>query len=289
MERGQYVAEEKTMLNIFNYLDYREFIEDFYEDKKAANPHFSFQVFASMAGFGSKSFIKLVIDGKKNLTEKSVEQVNRALKLTDKSFSYFKDLVGFNQASSLQLRNFYFERILSYNKRNSAKALLHNQYDFYTKWYHNTIRELACTVNFKDNFELLGKMVKPAISARKARQSVALLQKLGLIRRKTGGGYEQSDAIITTGNEVRSLAVQNFHQQNLFIAGQSIETVASSERDISCLILGLSENGIQRIKGEIHKFQDKLLEIARHEKDIDRVCHLNFQLFPTSERINEKP
>jgi uncharacterized protein (TIGR02147 family) len=276
------------MRNIFNYLDYREFIEDYYEDKKAGNPHFSFQVFASMAGFGSKSFIKLVIDGKKNLSEKSVEQINRALKLTDKSFSYFKDLVQFNQASSLQLRNFYFERLLSYNKRNSAKVLLLHQYDFYTKWYHNTIRELACAVDFRGDFELLGKMVKPAISARKARQSVALLQKLGLIRRKTGGGYEQADTIITTGMEVRSLAVQNFHQQNLFIAGQSIETVPSSERDISCLVLGLSENGIQKVKGEIHKFQEKILEVARLEKNIRRVYHLNFQLFPTSERIDEK-
>ncbi len=276
------------MGNVFNYLDYREFLEDFYEEKKAGNPHFSFQVFATMAGFRSKSFIKLVIDNKKNLTGASVEQLNRALKLSGKQFSYFKDLVEFNQARSQQLQNFFLEKLLSYNKRNPARLLLQDQYDFYTKWYHNTIRELVCAAQFNNDFGKLGAMVKPAISARKARQSVALLKKLGLIRQSARGGYEQVDPIITTGNEIRSLAVQNFHQQNLFLAGQSIETVPSTEREISCLILGLSENGIRKIKGEIQKFHEKIMEISRHEKDICRVYHCNFQFFPTSERINEK-
>ncbi len=95
--------------------------------------------------------------------------------------------------------------------------------------------------------------------------------------------------MITTGNEVRSLAVQSFHQQNLFLAGQSIETVAAADREISCLILGLSSSGIQKIKAEIQKFQEKLMEIAGSEKNVERVYHCNFQFFPTSEPINEKP
>ncbi len=53
------------MPNIFNYMDYREFLEDFYDEQKSANKAFSYQYFANKAGFKSKSFIKLVIDGKK--------------------------------------------------------------------------------------------------------------------------------------------------------------------------------------------------------------------------------
>lgn len=284
--RGTHAYFRKpAMINIFNYTDYREFIEDYYNEKKADNPHFSFQVFASQAGFRSKSFIKLLIDGKKNLTEQSAGQMCRAMKLTEKQSSYFKDLVQFNQSKSIQLRNFYFEKVLSYNKRNSIHLMLQNHYDFYAKWYHNTIREVACAVDFKDDFALLGKLVKPAISARKARQSVQLLLKFGLIKRNASGRYEQADSLITTGNEVRSIAVSSFHQQNLFLAGQSIETVPSSEREISSLILGLSPAGMQKIKTEIQNFQTKLLKIAETEKKVQRVYHLNFQFFPTSERL----
>ncbi len=177
----------RKMPNIFNYLDYREFLEDFYDEKKSGNPHFSFQVFASQAGFRSKSFIKLVIDGKKNLTAESIERLNKSLKLGDKQFAYFKDLVEFNQATSSQVQNFLMEKLLSYNKRNSARQVLQNQYDFYRNWYHNTIRELVCVVRFGDDFRMLGALVKPSISARKARQSVELLENLGLIRKKDNG------------------------------------------------------------------------------------------------------
>jgi uncharacterized protein (TIGR02147 family) len=281
-------VDGKNMPDIFKYLDYREFLDDFYLEKKRGNPRYSFQLLAQQAGFKSKSFIKLVIDGKKNLTEESADRLNKALKLPEKSFAYFKDLVEFNQSSSLPVRNYCFEKLLSYNKRSSARLLLQQQYEFYMKWYHNTIRELACSVDFKDDYEMLGKLVKPSITARKARLSVDLLKRLGLIRKKTGGCYEQVDSLITTGDDVRALAILNFHQQNLFLAGQSLETVQSAQRDVSCVILGLSDAGFGKVKNEIKKFREKLLDIAQQEKKIQNVYHLNIQLFPTSEKINDK-
>ena len=41
------------MPNIFNYSDYRKFLADFYKDKKASTPSFSYQNFSRQAGFMS--------------------------------------------------------------------------------------------------------------------------------------------------------------------------------------------------------------------------------------------
>jgi uncharacterized protein (TIGR02147 family) len=273
------------MPNIFNYIDYREFLEDFYNEQKGQNKAFSYQYFANKAGFKSKSFIKLVIDGKKNLTADSIEKLNNVLKLTEKTFSYFNDLISFNQAKSVQERNFHFEKITQYNKRSSARTVLLQQYEIYSKWYYNTVRELVVTIDFKDDFELLGKMLKPAISARKVREAVKVLERLGFIEKKEGR-YVQCDPVITTGDEVRSLAVSNFHIQNLVLAMGSIDTVASSDRDISCLVLGLSDESFSLVKDEIKKFRKKLLDIAAGEKKVNRVYHINFQAIPVSEEIH---
>src|SRR6185436_18708226 len=78
--------------NIFAYLNYRDFLRDFYQEQKAKNPVFSYQYFANRAGFKSKSFLKLVIDGRKNLTGSSLEKMAQAMKLSPKAFSYFEDL-----------------------------------------------------------------------------------------------------------------------------------------------------------------------------------------------------
>ena len=273
------------MKSIFSYTGYRQFLDDFYLEKKSSNAHFSFQVFATQAGFQSKSFIKLVIDGKKNLSESSLDQLNKALKLDDKSFAYFKDLVAFNQAKTLQLKNYYFEKMISYNKRSSARMLLLQQYEYFSQWYHSTIRELVINVDFKEDFALLGSFVKPAISAKKAKESVKLLLRLGLIK-KEGYRFVHVDRQITTGDEVRSLAVQNFHLQNLMLAGESISTCQSVDRDISCLIVSASENNFVRIKKEIQQFRKKMLEISDSDTQVSRVYHINFQLFPTSEQIH---
>lgn len=274
------------MPNIYNYLNYREYLEDFYNERKKEDSTFSYQVFADKAGFKSKSFIKLVIDGRKNLSKASIPKLNRVLKLKGKAFSYFNDIIAFNHAKKLSERNRYFQRLSRYNQRNKAKMVLAQQYDFYQKWYHNTIRELVVQVDFKEDYAKLGKMVKPPISARKAKQSVQLLLNLGLIK-KVGTKYVQTDTIITTGNEVRSLAVQNFHVQNMMLAAESIDTVPRSQRDISCLVVGLSNEGIELYKQEIQKFRKKLLDIAEKEKKTQRVYHVNFQFYPMSEVIDE--
>jgi uncharacterized protein (TIGR02147 family) len=274
------------MINVFNYIDYREFLEEFIAEKKRANPHFSYQVLASQAGFKSKSFIKMVVDGQKNLSDESMTQLNRVMKLGEKPFAYFKDLVAFNQAKSIQVRNYCFEKLLEHQKRGSTRLILQNQYDLLSAWYQGTLREIVTRVDFKEDYALLGSLVKPAISARKARKAVALLLKLGVIRR-TAAGYEQTDSSLTTGDEVRSLAATNFHIQNLNLAGAAIDSCASAERDISCIIAGMSRTGFEQVKKEIQAFRKRLMKIVENETSIERVYHINFQLFPTSERIHE--
>jgi uncharacterized protein (TIGR02147 family) len=269
---------------VFSYLNYRDFLRDYYLEEKAKNPSFSYQFFANKAGFKSKSFLKLVIDGRKNLTVESLAKMAQAMKLREKSFSYFEDLVAFNQATSLQVRNALFEKLAAYNPRNPARLILQDQYEFYSKWYHNSIRELVAWYDFNENYEALGKQLKPAISARQAHQSVKLLLKLGLIEKK-GKGYVQTDKVITTGDEVQSLAVENFHLQNLMLAGESIDTVPGSERDISSLVLGLSRRGYREIKSEIQALRKRLLKIAEADTKPDQVYHVNFQLFPTSRGV----
>lgn len=275
------------MPNIFNYLDYRKFLLDFYTEKKEANRYFSFQLFASLSGFHSKSFIKMVIDGKKRLSGKSMEKINNALKLKEKQYAYFKDLVAFNQAPSLQLRDFYFERLLSYNKRNAGRMLIRQQYDFFSQWYYSAVREIAAAVDFKEDYTRLGRLVKPAISQHKARQSVKTLLSLGMLRKNSNGRYTQVVPVLSTGDEIRSLAVQNFHLKNIYLAGQSIDTVQSSERDISCIIAGISNEKFAEIKKEIQLFRKKILQLIESETKVDRVYHINFQLFPTSEYLHE--
>ena len=191
----------KNMPNIYNYLNYREWLLDFYREKKAAKSSYSYMLFATAAGFKSKSFLADVIEGKKNLSAESIFALSTVLCLSEIEFTYFKNLVAFNQAKTHVQKDHFFKLLVESNRLVQSKLVLSDKYAFYSEWYHNTIRELVTILDFKDNFALLARHVKPQITPRKARQSVELLQKLGFIIKK-GDRYEQIDRDITTGDTV---------------------------------------------------------------------------------------
>jgi len=51
------------MKSIFEYLDYRQFLADYYADRKIAEPSFSYKVWADAAGFKAKDFLWRVLRG----------------------------------------------------------------------------------------------------------------------------------------------------------------------------------------------------------------------------------
>lgn len=279
------------MLVIFDYLDYREFLRDFYNEKKNQKSGFSYQVFANKAGFKSKSFLVHVIEGKANLSTDSVFKVARLIGLKGKAFLYFETLVKFNQAENPSHKSHYLALLAGYNKGKRARMIMDNEYEFYSTWYHNTIRELVTIVNFNEDYNLLGHLLIPSISEYQARKSVELLLRLGLIHKK-GDLYEQSDKLITTGDEIKSTAITKFHFENLNIMKQALEKIPMEQRDISCIVGGMSESCFIVIKKEIQTFRKKIMDIIENDQQkAEKVYHINFQIVPTStkkrERFNE--
>jgi uncharacterized protein (TIGR02147 family) len=277
-----------SMPSVFDYLDYREFLREYYSDRKSRSPAFSYQVFAVKAGFRSKTLLHQIIDGKRNISSDALFKIADALDLKGKAFHYFKDLVAYNQARNLKEKDFYFAKLAEYGKRKEATLLMKDQYEFYSRWYYNSLRELLPLAPFGDDFEKVGQALKPAITARQARQAVQVLERLGLIR-KVEGRYEQAAKAITSGDEVQRQAVQNFHLQNLILAGESLDTCPGEERDVSSLIVALSPEAFDTIKAEIKRFRKKIAEIADHSADPNRVYHVNFQLFPVSRDLRGMP
>ncbi len=78
---------------IYTYIDYRKFLKDFYHFKKSGIRRFSYRSFSEKAGFSSPNFIKLVIDGRKNLGKESIPKLCKAMEPNKKQTEYFSYLV----------------------------------------------------------------------------------------------------------------------------------------------------------------------------------------------------
>lgn len=280
------------MPNVFEYTNYRKYLADWYKAKKDANHAFSYNSFAQKAGFRNKGFLHTVICDKRNLSRPSVIKICQAIGLTKTETDFFENLVFFNQAVDLRERNYFYEKmngVRSTQKTASkARQIRSDQYEFYSKWYHGAVRSIIDMYNFKGDLKWLAKMVTPPLSVRQARQSVRLLEKLGMITKRSNDTYKVTDKSITTGKEVAGLAVQNLHMECAELARKAILELPKSRRSVTGLTLGISKKSYEQICGEIQEFQVRIMEIANSDNEADRVYQFNFHLFPISKADDER-
>lgn len=277
---------------IYEYLDYRKFLQDFYEFKKNANASYSYRMLSDKIGFKTKDFILRVMRGDKNLSNQSIPMVAKGLTLGSIETKYFEALVNFNQVKSSEEKSIWYDKLISLQKTarfTDTQALLtHHQYQVYSDWRHLAIRSVIGIHGFQGDLQALANSLIPKLSLEEVTQSIELLESCKLIKR-TKKGYELCQSSITTGATVPKGALQGFHQHCLKLGAKSIDTLPASKRNISGLTLGISEEGYNKILEKLVTFRKEIAQIADEDNNADRVYQMSLLLFPMSEPIKKEP
>ena len=118
-------------------------------------------------------------------------------------------------------------------------------------------------------------------------EALRLLEQVGLVVRNEEGRLVPASARISTGPQVRSLAVRNFHRAMLELAAQALERAEAGEREISALTVSLSEQQYAEVKRRIDAFRRELFDHIDETNAIERssphprqIYQVGFQLFP---------
>jgi uncharacterized protein (TIGR02147 family) len=271
------------MVEITTYMDYREYLRDFFEQKKRELRFYSYRLFSQRAGLKSPNFLKLVIMGERNLSKQSVLKFARALGINKRETEYFENLIFFNQSKTLEEKNYFLGKLMKYREKGDPKKIEEAEYDYYTNWYNPVVRELVCAVDFNDDYKRLGNAVVPAITPAEAAGSLALLQKLKfIVRADDGKRWQKTSLSLTTGQQVRSVAVSNYHRSMISLAGDAIERFGPADRDITSVTLGVSEVTRNAIVVRLAELRRELLELAEQDTSTEQVVQVNFQVFPLS-------
>lgn len=275
--------------SVYEYVDYRAFMRDLYAANKARTPHYSFRFLARRAGFTSSNFLKLVMDGQRNLGAQAIEKVAKAMKLDPDEAEFFSHLVTMNQAQTVAERNRAFERVAANRRFRAAKRLDGPLFDYLAHWYYPAIRELAARSDFKEDPAWIASHILPEIEPRQAKAALKTLESLGLLVRDPSGKLVRGDASLTTGHEVRSIVIPAYHLQMIERAAKAVETVPPEQRDVSALTVCIKESSLGDLKAKIHRFREEMLERCDSEEDPSRVYQLCIQLFPLSKAQPAEP
>lgn len=269
----------KAEPDILQYSNYRTYLLDFYEFKKIQQPIFSHRYFAQKAGISSPNYLKLVMDGQRNLTKKTLVKFQAALGLKGKRGEFFENLVFFNQASTLAERNLYYANILKVRAKVGIQKLEEAEYQLFSDWRHIVVRELVALKGFRPDAKWISKKMGSGVSEKDAEESIQLLSALGLLK-KSANSLKQTNTNITTSDEVRSLLVKNYHRQMLQLAMSALERFPAANRDVSSITIPIHAKDLPKIKEHLQLMRKEILNMAAEPNEGDDIVQINMQLFP---------
>jgi uncharacterized protein (TIGR02147 family) len=268
-----------TQKSIFAYTDYREFISDYFQDRKKGNPAFSHRMFARQAGFKTSNFMYLVMAGKRNLTKDSMTKIALAMKLKKRELDYFENLVFFCQSQTVKDREHYLTLLNTIRKGAFFKQLGGDHYEFIANWLNPVVRELATMTRGKVDEGKLSSRIAAHVTPAEVRKSIDLLLRLGMLSRTPDGGYKQTDSLLSTGPGITGIAAAQYHIGTMALAAEAIERFKPEDRELVGMTLGVSPQTFERIRERMWEFRQEVLAMA-DDPSPEQVYQLSIQLFP---------
>lgn len=274
------MIKSKTISRLFTYDDYRLFLSDYIRECNEHVKRFSLRKFSMKCGFSSHSFLRFVIDGKRNLSEKSIGSIADVLELGVNQKRFFASLVQFCQSSD------HAEKSRQYHQMNSLRTVLNahvvesEESVFYEKWYYPVIKELAVSVQWAGNYRILGKMVVPSLTAFEVKEAIEFLLVSKLLQRDEKGTY------FSTKEHLNSHAVEVYRKkiarrEVLELGVESVERFGPNQRHTAYTTLALDADAYNDIAAMFDEFRESVIQRAAQSGKGD-VYEAVLQLFPVT-------
>ena len=169
------------MKDILEYTDYRQYIADYYADRKAKTA-FSWQEFAKTAGFSSPVYLKYVSEGRFNLSAEAAVRTAQAMHLADYEREFFVEMVKFDHAKNDDEKRAAFSKMVSIAESRKAKIVDGESFRFFEDWKNPVLRELAPALPGAKPLAM-AHACRPDVSAAEVSDALSFLVKADLLKK----------------------------------------------------------------------------------------------------------
>lgn len=274
------------MKPIIEYQDYRQYILDYYKERKQ-EAKFTWRQFAALAGYASGSYLKLVCDGKTRLTAEGAAQVATAMKLVGFKFRYFVLMVEYDNAKDSSQKEAFFQEMVSLGMKHRVHVIDDDIYSYFESWKNPVLRELAPSMPGA-SFKKMAEQCLQHVDAQEVADTLDFLLRHGLVVKDKKGVYHQTGKSISTGDiENVPATLKCMHRQMGQLALQALDGMPESERHFSGITLGIPKNVYGKIETELAKCRRRIIAIATESDETEQIYRLNLQMFPLTKLIEK--
>ena len=264
-------------------MDYREYIRDYYTERKTFG--FSWNAFASSAGFSSPVFLQYVCEAKKNLSKKTASQVASAMGLVGYEVDFFELLVAYGNAKDDKSKKAVLGRISVFAETHRVRVIGADEYKFFKSWKNSVVREIAPALPGATHKQLSIASRRRIPTAEIAKILDFLLQS-GYLEVDENGCYHQVNRSLKMSGErntIRKSVARDLQRQMTELALDALEKEPAENRNMTGVTLGITRDKYAQIVQELAECRRRIVAIAASDDATEEVYRLNMQLFPLTD------
>ena len=266
-------------LDIFQFTHFRKFLEEYQAARAKAEPGFTRTEICNMLGLEkSRSYFSDVLRGKK-VSPRMVAKFIEVLELDKKEAKYFETLVQLDQAKSDAVRNAAMQEILKLHP-NPQHIVNEDAYEYYSRWYNSALFAILDAMDVTDEMAPVQKRIFPKVPLGKLKESLALLERLGLARKNEEGFWKPTKESISSGPYNNADLVKQYQLQCFELSKQALMTPPKKPTVMSTLTFSISSEAYKKLEAELQEFKAKARRIIGEDKEkADGVYQMNIHLF----------
>lgn len=278
------------MDSIWTYSDYRAWIRDWLAEARAKRPSVVSSRWMAIQLDMDPSLVSKIVIGERHLSHSRIQATCDLVGLSGDEAEYFRQMVHYAKAKGHREAQICFQKMAALRKVSPIR-LDSRQSVYWERWENVALRELLACGGFGDEWERMGRLLRPAVAAKRVREAMAVLRDLGLVAKDSDGIWRQSAPFLRDGESVDPAAIRHFHRQSLLLSAEAIDGVPGPERDISAVTVSIPREGYETLKDAVREFRAKILSIVSGMGEPEIVYHLGIQIVPKSsiESIEESP
>jgi len=282
-----------TPLSLSTYTDFREYLKDFFEFKKTESKHqlrpYSYAVFSAAADIKSPQYLKLVIEGQRNLSEQMIKKFARALQLNKIEEDEFTLLVNYSQCSDPRERNGHLQKLSQFRSKRLVKdgTIDEKTWDKIDGWLPAVLFAMADQkqVVFHENH--LYPLLKKRVSKEQIRKAIKRLVDDGdLVWDDLSNNYRRARPLLSGIEKMSKEQVKKLQSELVYLGLESLYDEEIQDREFGFVTATLTKEEFEKIKFELRQWRKKVLKetlMNRESHKGDQVYQLNIQFFPVSD------
>lgn len=277
--KKSYIYAVERFVDIYQFTHFRKYLEEYQAARMQTDPSFTRTEICNLLGLPkTRSYFADVLRGKKvspRMTAKFIE----ILELDRKEAKYFETMVKLDQAKNDTIRTAAMEELLKQHP-NPQHILNSDAYEYYNHWYHSALFAILDVMNVEDDLSSVHKRIFPKVPLGKLRDSVALLERLGLVRKNDDGFWKPTKESISSGPYNNAELIKQYQLQCFELSKQALITPPKMPTVMSTLTFSISSNAYKKLESELQEFKAKARRIISEDNEkADGVYQMNLHLF----------